>query len=305
MQIKEAKVKWNISERRIRKLIKDGRIKGAKKVGNVWLIPDDIAKPIDKRFKVKDTYIINLDLLDFTDINNKLKILNSKRPLKDNELKSLKDEINLEWTYNSNGIEGNTLTLKETKIVLEGITVGGKTMKEHLEAINHSEAISYIYELVKNNTLVTEHIIKELHYLILKGIDKENAGVYRKENVLISGASHIPPNHFIVPNLMEEFLINYNLWKNKYNDIICASLLHIELVKIHPFVDGNGRLSRLLLNLELMKSGFLPIIIKKENRLDYYNALDKAHTKGDSTDFIKLIIKYENDMLDRYLNFLS
>lgn len=304
MTTKEAVIKWNISERRIRKLLQDGRIEGAIKVGNTWNIPVDASKPIDKRnikndndfkFNLGKTYFDKVD-----ELNNKL---NSKRPFSKETLKSLRNSINLEWTYNSNGIEGNTLTLRETQIVLEGITVGGKTLREHLEAINHEKAIEYIEDLVKEKNTVTEWNIKNIHQLVLKEIDDKNAGKYRSENVAIMGATHTPPDHLIVPELMEKLILNYQKW-NKYHPIIKAALIHGELVKIHPFIDGNGRTSRLVMNLSLMNSGYLPVIIKKENRLEYYNALDKAHTTGDYTDFVKLVTNLEIEMINKYLNLL-
>lgn len=304
MTTKEAVIKWNISERRIRKLLQDGRIEGAVKVGNTWNIPVDASKPIDKRnikndndfkFNLGKTYFDKVD-----ELNNKL---NSKRPFSKETLKSLRNSINLEWTYNSNGIEGNTLTLRETQIVLEGITVGGKTLREHLEAINHEKAIEYIEDLVKEKNPVTEWNIKNIHQLVLKEIDDKNAGKYRSENVAIMGATHTPPDHLIVPELMEKLILNYQKW-NKYHPIIKAALIHGELVKIHPFIDGNGRTSRLVMNLSLMNSGYLPVIIKKENRLEYYNALDKAHTTGDYTDLVKLVTNLEIEMINKYLNLL-
>lgn len=304
MTTKEAVIKWNISERRIRKLLQDGRIEGAIKVGNTWNIPVDASKPIDKRnikndndfkFNLGKTYFDKVD-----ELNNKL---NSKRPFSKETLKSLRNSINIEWTYNSNGIEGNTLTLRETQIVLEGITVGGKTLREHLEAINHEKAIEYIEDLVKEKNPVTEWNIKNIHQLVLKEIDDKNAGKYRSENVAIMGATHTPPDHLIVPELMEKLILNYQKW-NKYHPIIKAALIHGELVKIHPFIDGNGRTSRLVMNLSLMNSGYLPVIIKKENRLEYYNALDKAHTTSDYTDFVKLVTNLEIEMINKYLNLL-
>ena len=304
MQIKEASTKWNISERRIRKLIQDGRIEGAKKIGMLWDIPDDTDKPVDKRVKESFEFIINLSNNFFDDINKKVELLNSKRPISNEAIKSLKKTIDLEFTYNSNGIEGSTLTLKETKVVLEGITIGGKTIKEHLEAINHENAIEYLDILMKYKDEISEWSIKELHQLILKGIDDSNAGTYRKSNVFISGAKHIPPDYLKVSELMEKLIINYNNWHN-YNPIIKASLLHGELVKIHPFVDGNGRCARLILNMVLMKNGYVPIVIKKEDRLCYYEALDKAHISNDYTDFIKLVSKLEEEMLDRYLKVIK
>ena len=305
MTTKEAVQKWNISERRIRRLLQDGRIEGAVKVGNNWNIPIKANKPVDKRsFKLENTEF-KFDLPDnyFDKVDELNKELNSKRPISKETLKSLKESINLEWTYNSNGIEGNTLTLRETQIVLEGITVGGKSLKEHLEAINHEQAILFLDDLIKDKEPITEWNIKNIHQLVLKEIDDDNAGKYRDENVKIKGATHIPPDYLIVPELMEKLIINYEDWK-KYHPIIRAALLHGELVKIHPFVDGNGRTSRLVMNLSLMNSGCLQVIVKKEKRLDYYNTLDKAHTTGDYTDFVKLVNELEIEMLNKYIELL-
>lgn len=305
MTTKEAVEKWNISERRIRQLLADGRIEGAVKVGNSWNIPAYADKPIDKRIikPDKNNFIINLKDNFFAEVDSLKKELDIKRPIPKETLKSLKESINLEWTYNSNGIEGNTLTLRETQVVLEGITVGGKSIKEHLEAINHEKAILYLDDLVKDNEPISEWNIKNIHQLILKDIDNENAGRYRKENVTIKGAVHIPPDYLKVPELMEKLILTYNTW-NEYHPIIQAALLHGELVKIHPFTDGNGRTSRLLMNLVLMNSGYNPVIIKKEDRLKYYEALDKAHMTNDYTDFIKLVTKLEIEMLKKYLELL-
>lgn len=305
MTTKEAVEKWNISERRIRQLLQDGRIEGAVKVGNSWNIPIDADKPVDKRIiKADDNkFIIDLDENYFDEVDSLKRELDSKRPIPKETLKSLRESINLEWTYNSNGIEGNTLTLRETQVVLEGITVGGKSIKEHLEAINHEKAILFLDDLVKENEPISEWNIKNIHQLILKDIDNENAGRYRKENVTIKGATHIPPDYLKVPELMEKLILTYNTW-NEYHPIIQAALLHGELVKIHPFVDGNGRTSRLLMNLDLMNNGYNPVIIKKESRLKYYEALDKAHTTGNYTDFVKLVTKLEVEMLKKYLELL-
>ena len=305
MTTKDAVKKWNISERRIRQLLQDGRIEGAVKNGNSWNIPIDATKPVDKRVIKADNLDFIIDLEDnyFNEMDKLKKELDSKRPIPKETLRSLEESINLEWTYNSNGIEGNTLTLRETQVVLEGITVGGKSIKEHLEAINHEKAILYLNDLVKENNPITEWNIKSIHQLVLKDIDDENAGRYRRENVTIKGAIHIPPDYLKVPELMEKLVLNYENW-NDFHPIIQAALLHGELVKIHPFIDGNGRTSRLLMNLDLMNHGYNPVIIKKEDRLEYYEALDKAHTTGDYTDFVKLITKLEIVMLRKYLELL-
>ncbi len=234
------------------------------------------------------------------DIDQKKNNLDSKRPFPINTVKSIRENLFLEWTYNSNAIEGNTLTLSETKVVLEGITVGGKTFREHLEVINHRAAILYIEDIVSKKEAFSQWQIKNIHQLILKGIDDANAGVYRKENVLIAGAQHLPPEWLLVQSEMESLVKWYEGEARVLHPITRASLVHVLFVKIHPFIDGNGRTARLLLNLELMKNGYPPIVIKKEHRFQYYDALDKAHTTNDYEDFIKIVAIEVEQMLDLY-----
>lgn len=237
----------------------------------------------------------------FEKIDEKKKELDKLRPLPEYTVKSLRESVLLEWTYNSNAIEGNTLTLMETKVVLEGITVGGKSLREHLEVVNHREAILYLEEIIANKESFSEWQIKNIHSLVLKGINDRYAGVYRDQQVLISGATHIPPAPYLLKEKMQNFINWYNTEAKSLHPIEKATMVHIIFVGIHPFIDGNGRTSRLLLNLELMKNGFPPIVIKNANRLEYYAALDKAHTTGDSSDFIKMVAKETESMLDRYL----
>ena len=287
MTIHEASIKWGISERRIRLLCSSGRIHGATKVGNTWILPSDSAKPIDSRLSNHPVYS-GLDF-DFSKIEELKKTIDAYRPLSRNISKSLKEKLIVDWTYNSNAIEGNTLTLSETKVVLEGLTIGGKSIVEHLEVINHRDAILFIEDLISNNVPLNEWNIKNIHALILKGIDQNNAGRYRNENVLISRAKHIPPTHFQVDQLMQQLIRAYETEWNDIHPIIRAMLLHGEFVKIHPFIDGNGRTARLLLNFELMKLGYTPIIIRKDQRPQYYAALDTAHTTLNYEPFLKLI----------------
>lgn len=202
---------------------------------------------------------------------------------------SLHENLVLQWTYHSNAIEGNTLTLKETKVVLEGITVGGKTLREHFEAINHRDAILMVEELVTKQHPLDEGTIKTIHQLTLKNIDVDSAGHYRQVNVLISGAQHRPPQALQIPEKMAAFFDWYSNEAPALHPIERAARVHGEFVKIHPFVDGNGRTSRLLMNLELMKAGFPATVIEVEQRLAYYQALDNAHCTGDYTDFIALV----------------
>lgn len=241
----------------------------------------------------------------FEKIDQKKKILDAKRPLPKHTLKSLQEKLLLEWTYHSNAIEGNTLTMKETKVVLEGITIGGKTLREHLEVINHRDAIQYVEEIVQGKEVLSEWQIKNIHRLVLKGIDDIHAGVYRSEQVFISGAKHIPPAHYIIQEKMNQMMQWYHHKGQELHPVERAAMLHSIFVGIHPFVDGNGRTARLLLNLELMKSGYPAMIIKVENRLQYYEALDKAHTEEDYNDFVKLVTKELEDSLDLYISVLN
>ncbi|MDF2804710.1 MAG: hypothetical protein K0S61_4615 [Anaerocolumna sp.] len=228
-----------------------------------------------------------------------------KRPLSPNTIKSIRDKLLLDWTYNSNAIEGNTLTLVETKVVLEGITIGGKSMREHLEVINHKDAILYVEDIIHRKEEFSEWQIKNIHRLVLKGINDEYAGTYRKEDVLIAGAKHIPPNHMTLVDEMQHFIKWYWNEGMKLHPVERAARVHGDFVKIHPFIDGNGRTARLLLNLELMKEGFPPIIIRNESRVRYYNALDVAHIKGEYSDFISIVVEELNKSLDLYLKLIN
>lgn len=287
MSVTEASVKWQISDRRIRVLCTEGRIEGALKFGRNWSIPFDAVKPTDARISQKKSY--KGIGYDFTEIDEMKRKIDQYRPFSKRLAESLHEKLIIEWTYNSNAIEGNTLTLSETKVVLEGITIGGKSIVEHLEAINHREAILFIEELIGNSESLSEWHIKCIHGLILKEIDGLNAGKYRTENVVIGGAVHIPPKHYEIDLLMQNLIMEYKEEWKTFHPVLRATLLHGEFVKIHPFIDGNGRTSRLLLNFELMKNGYTPIIIKKENRSRYYEVLDHAHTTMDYKPFLEFI----------------
>lgn len=217
--------------------------------------------------------------------------LDSYRPLDAAIVQNLHENLLLQWTYHSNAIEGNTLTLKETKVALEGITIGGKTLREHFEAINHRDAILLVEELVSKQQPLDEWTINSLHQLVLKNIDTDNAGRYRQVNVLISGAEHRPPQALQVPEQMAEFMRWYSNEAQTLHPVERAARVHGEFVKIHPFVDGNGRTSGLLMNLELMKAGFPATVIEVEQRLAYYQALDNAHCSGDYGDFLELVVE--------------
>lgn len=243
----------------------------------------------------------------FKKIDKKKVILDSKRPLNMNAIDNLKKYFDVELTYNSNAIEGNTLTITETKVILEeGLTIGrGKSLREHLEVINHKEAIDYIEDIVSKNINISEKVIRDLHYIILKSIDNKNAGVYRKTNVLISGSEHRPVEYLLVHERMNELIDWYNENKDKLHPIFFAAEFHFRYVYIHPFIDGNGRTARLLMNLILMSKGYPITVIKTENRDIYMKALEKASTRSDISEFISIVSEAVDRSLDTYLYIIS
>lgn len=234
--------------------------------------------------------------------------LDALRPLPADSLRSLREALDLEWTYHSNAIEGNTLTLKETKVVLEGITVGGKSVREHLEAINHAQAIALLEEAVQRGEPVSGRLARELNALVLKGIDDRRAGVWRRENVLIAGAAHRPPDFLKVPEMMDEVFAEFGAREESSTALVAvgnAAWLHSAFVRVHPFVDGNGRTGRLLMNLALMRAGWPPAVIRKEDRLRYYEVLDAHHTTGDFDGIRALVEERVEASLRLYLEVLS
>ena len=234
-------------------------------------------------------------------VDQKKQKLDALRPLPPELIKKLGDWLKIDPTYKSNAIEGNTLSSSETAMVVEkGLTIAGKTVVEHLEAINHKEAILFVEGLVKKNSSLSEWDIKSIHQLILKSIDDKNAGVYRKMNVTISGAEHIPPDYLHVQTDMEDFITWYMTDAKEIHPVERAARVHADFVKIHPFVDGNGRTARLLMNLELMKDGYPPVVLPVDKRLEYYESLDTAHVKGDYSMFLSLMSDVVEDGFKPY-----
>ena len=232
--------------------------------------------------------------------------LDSFRPLNPAQLKNLQGAWDIEYTYESNRIEGNTLTLQETGLVIsEGITIGGKRLNEHLEAINHKEAIDTIRGLASGQSDLNEYTLNSIHALILRGIDQENAGKYRAVPVTISGAKHVPAQPFLVPKLMEDLFVFYGDQKDALHPVRLAAEMHERLVTIHPYIDGNGRTSRLLMNLILLQHGYPIANIPADQRIAYYNALEKAQVGGDASDFHRLVAKTEKASLFKYLEMVS
>lgn len=232
--------------------------------------------------------------------------LDALRPLPLATLRSLHEDLVLRWTYHSNAIEGNTLTLMETRIILQdGLTIGGKKLREHFEAINHRDAIEYIIKIVAGEEPLSEWQIRNIHHLVLKNIDDDSAGRYRTSNVLIAGARHTPPDNIKLQELMQSFILWYKQDAQSLHPVERAAHVHARFVGIHPFVDGNGRTSRLLMNLELLKSGYPAAILPVERRLDYYAALDRAHVDHNFNDFTVLMINCTKEAFEPYWRVLG
>jgi len=242
--------------------------------------------------------LIEKKLLDR--IESKKKLLDSIRPLPKHIVEKLQDQLETELTYNSNAIEGNTLTLQETRLILEqGITIKGKSLREHFEAINHKDALESLDKLVKKKTKLTEKTIKDIHKMVLTKINDQEAGQYRKTNVRILGAIKSPPQYVKVPKLMKEFIKNIN--KEKLYAIETAAKVHYSIVSIHPFSDGNGRTARIIMNLILMQKGYPITIILKNDRKKYYNTLKKADL-GNIKPFVNFIARMVERSFNIYLS---
>lgn len=239
-------------------------------------------------------------------LTNKKQKLDTFRPLPPELVKNLEEWFKIELTYTSNAIEGNTLTRAETALVVEkGITIQGKSLKEHLEATNHVEALDYIKTLVnKKRQDLTEFDILEIHKVILQKIEENHAGRYRTQHARLTGSETVLPNPVKVPDLMKAF-INWLTGDNLDHPAKITADAHFKLVSIHPFSDGNGRTSRLLMNLLLMQEGYPPAIIRKEDRLEYVNALEKGQVGNDTNDFYYLIYEAVDRSLDIYLEALQ
>lgn len=235
--------------------------------------------------------------------------LSTLRPLPPEALKKIEDALEMEYTYESNRIEGNTLTLQETALVVnEGITISGKSMREHLEAINHAQAVDFIKDIARQEIEISERTIKEIHAIVLHGINRENAGRYRTVSVMITGSIHIPPQPYLIEKQMEDFILKFQqMERGCIHPVIIAAYLHDELVRIHPFIDGNGRTCRLLMNLYLLQHGYTIVTLKGDNdkKLQYYKALEKSHTEHKPDAFYTLVAEAEKEALQRYIQIVK
>ena len=295
IKVSQAAEKWGISARRARLLCAQGKIDGVIRKGNLYMIPENATKPLDGRSNKKNVLL---------DIQRKREKLAQMRPLTQGEVERLAEEFMIEFTYNSNAIEGNTLTLKETAMALEGMTIDQKPLKDHLEAVGHRDAFLYVQDIAKKDLPLSEGVIKNIHALVLMN-RPEDKGIYRRIPVRIMGAYTEPVQPYLIEPKMSELLVANEERKAKMNDIERIALFHLEFEGIHPFIDGNGRTGRLILNLDLIRNGYPPINVKFTDRKRYYDAFDAFYQYSDPSDMTELIAEYVDSRLDDYLTILG
>ena len=291
----KAAEKWGISPRRVRVLCAEGKIDGVIRKGKLYMIPENAEKPVDGR-KGKTNFLL--------EIEKKRDLLSTMRPLTAGEVARLAEEFMIEFTYNSNAIEGNTLTLKETAMALEGMTIDQKPLKDHLEAVGHRDAFLYVQDVAKNEIDLSENVIKNIHALVLMN-RPEDKGQYRRIPVRIMGAYTIPVQPYMIEPKMNELIATNEARKNEMTTVERIARFHLEFEGIHPFIDGNGRTGRLILNLELIRNGFPPINVKFTDRKRYYDAFDAFYRDGNADEMISLIAEYVDERLDQYLNVIG
>ena len=290
----KAAEKWGISPRRVRILCAEGKIEGVIRKGNLYMIPATASKPVDGRLGRNGRLL---------EIEKKRDRLSKLRPLTPGEVERLAQEFMIEFTYNSNAIEGNTLTLKETALALEGMTIDQKPLKDHLEAVGHRDAFLYVQEIAKNEVELSEYVIKNIHALVLMN-RPEDKGQYRRIPVRIMGAYTEPVQPYMIEPMMNELISKNEARKSEMTTVERIARFHLEFEGIHPFIDGNGRTGRLLLNLELIRDGFPPINVKFTDRKRYYDAFDAFYRDGDADKMTELIAEYVDERLDQYLEVL-
>ena len=295
IKVSKAAEKWGISTRRVRLLCAEGKIPGVIRKGNLYMIPENAQKPLDGRRSRAGV---------LAEIEQKRDRLDAMRPLTPGEIKRLQEEFMVEFTYNSNAIEGNTLTLKETAMVLEGMTIDQKPLKDHLEAVGHRDAFLYIQDIAKQEPPLSEFVIKNIHSLVLMN-QPEDKGIYRKIPVRIMGAYTEPVQPYLIEPKMTELLAANEERKITMSVIERIARFHLEFEGIHPFIDGNGRTGRLIMNLDLIRNGYPAINVKFADRKKYYDAFDAYYRDGNAEEMTELIAGYVNERLDEYLVILT
>ena len=302
INVSQAAEKWGISPRRVRLLCAQNRIEGVTQKGRVYMIPEDASKPVDARtLKGMELSENLLPLLLKVDA---LKAeLDAKRPMTAGEAERLREQFMVDFTYNSNAIEGNTLTLQETAMVLGGMTVDQKPLKDHLEAVGHRDAFLYVEDIAKNQK-ISESVIKNIHSLVLMN-RPDDKGRYRKIPVMIMGAYTQPVQPYMIEPKITELLRENEKRKKKLHPIERIARFHLEFEGIHPFVDGNGRCGRLLLNLDLIQNGYPAINVKFTDRKKYYDAFDEFYRRHSAEPMIQLVAEYVAERIAQYLEVLK
>ena len=300
-------IKKQVSKGRVYYLLVESRREKGKVVQNVLKRFSSTNEMLEycKRHNIKAPKVELIEKHLAQTIEKKLAKLQSKRPLPKQTLESLRKKFEVDMTYHSNAIEGNRLTLKETYLVLEkGMTIGGRSMKEHLEATNHRDAMEQMEKLINRKKPIKESDVLELHAVILDKIKQEWAGFYRTGPVAIAFTDHKPPSYKEVPKNMKEIVRLLNKKAEGTKAIELVADIHHKFVHLHPFWDGNGRLGRLLMNIKLIQVGFPPTILRKQERSLYYKALDKAD-QGDLVPLTTMIAKDVLKSLKFYLETLE
>lgn len=301
ISVKQAAEQWGLSDRRVRLLCGQEKIEGVIREGRSYRIPANAIKPADGRSLRGKTIPQEYSSL-FARVDALKAELDKRRPLSQSELKRLLEEFLVEFTYNSNAIEGNTLTLRETALVLEGITIDKKPLKDHLEAVGHRDAFLYVQQLVTDKVSISEKVVKDIHSLVLMN-RPDNKGVYRRIPVKIMGAYHEPPQPYLVSVQMEQLIVGQKTTKR--HSIENAAMFHLDFEGIHPFIDGNGRTGRLLLNLMLMQKGYPPIDVKFADRGRYYACFDSYYKDKTAAPMVELVAAYLEERLWQYLRILD
>ena len=297
MKVSEAAIQWGISTRRVRQLCTEGRIAGVIRKGNLYMIPVDAVQPSDARTKqvTQQSYSALLEQID-----QLKKQLSHRRPLTPAEVDALREMFIVEHTYNSNAIEGNTLTLQETGLVLQGITIDRKPLKDHLEAVGYKEAFEYVEQLAKEQKTLTDYEIKTIHSLVLSD-RKDDRGQWRRVPVRIAGATTTPVQPYQIEPLIGALLADMGTIYRKLHVVEQVALFHLRFESIHPFIDGNGRTGRLLMNLQLIQAGYPPINVKFADRRRYYEAFDNYAKNGTPEAMVTLVAEYLQERLQSML----
>ena len=301
LKVSQVAEKWGISSRWVRQLCAEGRIGGVVRRGKLYLIPSNALQPADNRMAAAGIHSANAQL---EEIDSLLQQLSGLRPLRPSEVAALREAFVVEHTYSSNAIEGNTLTMKETALVLKGITIDRKPMKDHLEAVGYKEAYEYIEQMATDKRPLTAYEICAIHRLVLAD-RKEDGGLWRRVPVAIAGALTEPVQPYLIEPMVEALLADMNTTYAHLHTVERVALFHLRFESIHPFIDGNGRTGRLLMNLQLMQAGLLPINVKYADRRRYYEAFDDYASGGSPQAMTDLVAEYVLERLHTMIEIIT